>query len=137
MERNAGGSDPERIAEGCGLTFDIAPGGQYLFSGIARGEKVGIYELSISGRECTPLLPGVVTFGALFARDGESFLYAVPGQRDFSIYPQNWQAGKLIGQPQVALKLPFAFPLTGGGNAYDFARDLSTVVHARPGGHAD
>jgi hypothetical protein len=54
-----------------------------------------------------------------------------------TIYRQNWQPGKLAGQPQVALKLPFAFPLVSGGNAYDFARDLSTVVYARPGGHAD
>jgi hypothetical protein len=45
--------------------------------------------------------------------------------------------GKLIGQPQVAAKLPFPFPLLSGGNAYDFARDLSTFVYARPAGHAD
>jgi hypothetical protein len=83
------------------------------------------------------LLPGVVTFGLNFASDGKSFQYAVPSSRDVTIYRQKWQAGKLIGQPQVALKLPFAFPLTSGGNAYDFTRDLSTVVYARPGGHAD
>jgi len=36
------------------------------------------------------------------------------------------------------LKVPFAFPLNyGSGNAYDFSRDLSTIVYARPGGHAD
>jgi hypothetical protein len=45
--------------------------------------------------------------------------------------------GKLIGAPQVALKVPFAFPLNYAGNAYDFSRDLSTIVYARPGGHAD
>ena len=37
----------------------------------------------------------------------------------------------------MALKLPFAFPLISGGNAYDFSRDLATVVYARPSGHAD
>jgi len=42
-----------------------------------------------------------------------------------------------IGKPQIVLKLPFAFPLVSGGNAYDFSRDLSTVVYARPSGHAD
>jgi hypothetical protein len=36
-----------------------------------------------------------------------------------------------------ALKLPFSFPLVTGGNAYDFSRGLTTVVYARPGGHAD
>jgi hypothetical protein len=40
--------------------------------------------------------------------------------------------------PQVALKVPFAFPvLYAGEHAYDFSRDLSTIVYARPGGHAD
>jgi hypothetical protein len=79
----------------------------------------------------------VGTFGILIAPDGKSFLYAVPAHHDVTIYRQLWQDGKLIGRPQVALKLPFAFPLLSGGNAYDFARDLSTVVYARPGGHAD
>jgi len=45
---------------------------------------------------------------------------------------------KVIGTPQVALKVPFAFPLTyQRGNAYAFSRDLSTIVYAHPGGHAD
>ena len=64
-------------------------------------------------------------------------MYAVPSRHDVTIYRQPWQDGKLIGQPQVALKLPFAFPLVAGGNAYDFAPDLSVVAYARPGGHAD
>jgi hypothetical protein len=42
-----------------------------------------------------------------------------------------------IGKPQVALKLPFSFPIVYGGNAYDFSPDLSTIVYARPGGQAD
>ena len=37
----------------------------------------------------------------------------------------------------MGLKLPFVFPLSFGGNAYDFSRDLATVVYARPSGHAD
>ena len=95
------------------------------------------YEFSFSDKKCISLLPGVTTFGALFDRDGRSFLYAVPSRHDVTIYRQIWQDGKPIGQPQVALKLPFAFPLLSTGNAYDFSRDLSTVVYARPGGHAD
>jgi hypothetical protein len=80
---------------------------------------------------------GIVTFGIVMAKDGKSFTYAVPSQHDVTIYRQGWQDGKLIGAPQVALKLPFAFPLISGGNAYDYSSDLSTVVYARPGGHAD
>jgi hypothetical protein len=69
--------------------------------------------------------------------DGKSFLYAVPSQRDVSIYRQPWHDGKLTGPNQVALKLPFVFPLLAGGNGYDFSRDLSTLIYARVGGHAD
>jgi hypothetical protein len=78
-----------------------------------------------------------VTFGIVTAKDGKSLLYAIPSQHDVTIYRQVWQNGKAIGQPQIAATLPFAFPLLAGGNAYDFWRDLSTVVYARPSGHAD
>ncbi|MGH9775594.1 MAG: protein kinase domain-containing protein [Candidatus Acidiferrales bacterium] len=134
---NADGSNPEKLAAGCGVAWEITPSGQYLLDVVLSGEKTGINEFSIPDRKCIPLLPGVVTFGVFFGRDGKSFLYAIPSRHDVTIYRQPWQDGKLIGQPQVALKLPFAFPLIYGGNAYDFARDLSTVVYARPGGHAD
>jgi hypothetical protein len=72
-----------------------------------------------------------------FARDGKSFLYAVASRGEVTIYRELWRDGKLIGAPQVALKVPFAFPLQYNGNAYDFSKDLSAIVHARPGGHAD
>jgi serine/threonine protein kinase len=136
-KEDAEGSNPEKLVDGCGFTWDVSPGGQYLLSLIPGGDKAGIYGYSIAEKTCTPLVPGVVTFSILFARDGKSILYAIPSRHDVTIYRQNWQAGKLIGKPQVALKLPFAFPLVSGGNAYDFTRDLSTVVYARPGGHAD
>jgi Tol biopolymer transport system component len=133
---NPDGSNPELVAEGCGHAFDIAPSGQYLLT-VVLGGNPGISEFSLADKKCVPLLPGVSTFGIDFAIDGKSFLYAVPSQHEVTIYRQVWQDGKMIGQPQVAAKLPFAFPLTAGGNAYDFSRDLSTVVYARPGGHAD
>jgi hypothetical protein len=123
--------------DGCGFAFATAPGGKYLLDIIGGGDRNGIYEFSIDDKKCTALLPGVVTFGINFASDGKSFTYAVPSQHDVTIYRQGWQDGKLIGQPQVALKLPFAFPLLAGGNAYDYSRDLSNIVYARVGGHAD
>jgi hypothetical protein len=82
-------------------------------------------------------VPGVSNFSILFSSDGKSFLYAIPSRHDVTVYRQGWQAGKIVGPPRVALKLPFAFPLVSGGNAYDITRDLSTVIYARPGGHAD
>ncbi|HSC46098.1 MAG TPA: protein kinase [Candidatus Acidoferrum sp.] len=133
----AEGGSPEKLIENCGFSFDVAPAGDYLFTISTQGEIAGINEFSLAERKCIPLLPGVITFGLTVANDGKSFMYAVPGRQDVSIYRQNWKDGKATGQPQVALKLPFAFPLVTGGNAYDFARDLSTVVFARPGGHAE
>jgi serine/threonine protein kinase/Tol biopolymer transport system component len=134
---DADGSNPEKVAEGCGFAFGVTPGGQYLLGVVLAGDKTGIFEFSVSDGKCISLLPGVVTFGLSFSRDGKSFLYAVPSRHDVTIYRQSWQDGKLIGQPQVALKLPFAFPLVSSGNAYDFSSDLSTVIYARPGGNAD
>ena len=126
----------EKMVEDCGLAFDVAPDGKYLLSWTS-GEKKGIYSVSIAERTCTMLVPGVATFGINGEKDGKSFLYAIPGRKDVTIYRQKWENGKAVGQPQVTLTLPFAFPLTSGGNAYDFSRDLATVVYARAGGHAD
>ena len=127
------GSNPEKLLEKCGSAYDIDPGGKYL---LAFGENPGIYEVSISERKCTPLLPGV-TSGAIFARDGKSLLYAVASRGEVAVYRQPWQDGKVIGTPQVALKLPFTFNLNYA-NSYDFSRDLSTIIYTRPvGGHGD
>jgi hypothetical protein len=129
------GSNPEKLVEKCGFLYDAHPDGKYLLALIAFGEKGGIYEVPISERKCIPLLPGV-TNGAIFAQDGKSLLYAVASREGVAIYRQSWKDGKVIGTPQVALKLPFTFPLVYGAT-YDFSRDLSTIVYARPGGHAD
>jgi hypothetical protein len=136
-KENADWSAPEKVAEGCGWGFGVSPDGKYLMTLIASGEKIGIYEYSLAQKSCTILVPGVVTFGVVLDRDGKSFLYAIPSRKDVTIYRQAWQDGKVIGLPKVALQLPFAFPLVTGGNAYDFSRDLSTVIYARPSGHAD
>jgi serine/threonine protein kinase/Tol biopolymer transport system component len=135
---NVDGSNSEKFVDNCCVVDDADPSGQYLLGVVLNGEKAGIYELSISDRKCISLLPGVVTFNAFFARDGKSFLYAVASRGEVTIYRQPWRDGKLIGTAQPALKVPFTFPLQyATGNAYDFSRDLSTIVYARPGGHAD
>jgi len=134
---NTDGLNPEKFVDNCGTVSDIDPSGQYLLGNVLWGDKTGIYEVSISERKCTPLLLGASTYTATFARDGKSFLYAVASRGEVTIYRQPWRDGKLIGAPQVALKVPFAFSLENLGNAYDFSRDLSTIVYARPGGHQD
>jgi hypothetical protein len=134
---NTDGSNPEKLVDNCGAVSDIDLGGQYLLGFVPSGERTGIYQVSMSDRKCISLLPGVVTLNVVFARDDKSFLYAVVSRGEATIYRQPWKDGKTIGAPQVALKVPFAFPLDYSGNAYDFSRDLSIIVYARPGGHAD
>jgi hypothetical protein len=132
------GSNLEKFVDNCGPVTDADPSGQYLLGIMDFRGTAGIYDVSISDRKCIPLFPGAATYGAVFARDGKSFLYAVPSRDQVTIYRQPWKDGKTIGAPQVALKVPFAFPLDyEGAVAYDFSRDLSTIVYTRPGGHAD
>ncbi|SPF35222.1 putative Serine/threonine protein kinase [Candidatus Sulfotelmatobacter kueseliae] len=130
-------STAEKFMDECGSPWDADSGGRFLLGNIGEGEKTGIYEVSTSDKKCIPLLPGVVTDSAVYAPDSKSFLYAVVARGEATIYRQAWRDGKTIGAPQIALKVPFAFPLAYNGNGYDFSRDLSTIVYARPGGHAD
>jgi tRNA A-37 threonylcarbamoyl transferase component Bud32 len=132
-----GSSNLEKVVDDCGLVFDADPSGEYLSSVVQFGEKIGIYEVSTSERKCIPLLRGTVTSNPTFARDGKSFFYAIASRSGVTIHRQAWKNGRSIGAPQVALKIPFAFSDTYNGNAYDFSRDLSTIIYARPGSHAD
>jgi len=134
---NTDGSTADKFVDNCGggILTDADPSGQYLLFVVIYGEKVGIYEVSISDRKCISLLPGITTTGAKFARDGNSFLYAVTTVGEFTIYRQPWKDGKAIGGPQVALKVPFAFPLEYW--KYDFSKDLSTIVYGSSNSHAD
>jgi serine/threonine protein kinase/WD40 repeat protein len=135
---NVDSSNPEKFMDNCGGVTDADSAGKYLLASISSGEKTGIYEVSIADRKCISLLPGVVTEIPWFARDGKSFSYAVASRGQVTIYRQPWRDGKTIGAPKVVVKVPFAFPLVNlGGTAYDFSRDLSTIVYARPSGHAD
>ena len=134
------GTDADKLIDDCGTAWDPDPGGKYLLGGVLRGERAGIYEILLSDKKCISLLPGVATQSAVFARDGNSFLYAIASRGEFTVYRQGWREGKLVGTTQVALKVPFALHLESGvygENDYDFSRDLSTIVYARPGGHAD
>ena len=134
---NMDGSKLEKVVDSCCVLEDIDPKGQYLLGTVFVGDKSGIYEVSLAEKKCIPLVSGVVTVTAIFEQDGRSFLYAIASPHEVIIYRQPWSEGKLIGPRQVALKLPFTFAFGYSGNAYDFSRDLSTIVYARPGGHAD
>jgi Tol biopolymer transport system component len=136
-KENVDGSDSKKIAESCGFAAELSPDGKYLIGFLPRGDRAGIYQLSLSDNKCSVLIPGALTFSALFAPDGKSILYAVASRGEMTIYRQPWRDGKLAGPVQVALKLPFAFSLSLSGNGYDFTRDLSSIVYSRPGGQHD
>jgi serine/threonine protein kinase len=134
------GSNAEKFMDNCGggIVTDVDRSGRYLLWVVTNGEKTGIYDIPVASRQCVSLIPGVTTYGAHFAPDGKSFLYAAASRGEVTIYRQAWSEGKLIGAPRAALKAPFPFSLlSGGGNSYDFSSDLSTIVYARPSGHAD
>ncbi len=134
---NADGSNPEKVVTDCGQMEDVSPDQQFLLGVIWSGQRTGIYQYSVADKKCTELVPGVTTFNAAFAPDYKSILYANPSQRETTVVRVPWSHGKLTGPPQTALTMPFAFPLSSGGNAYDFSHDLSTVVFALPSAHAD
>jgi Tol biopolymer transport system component len=134
---NADGSHLEKFLDESCYVADASPDGKYLLGEVFSGKDVGIYQISIADRQIVALLPGVETFMARYARNGKSFLYPVVSRSEVTFYRQAWSDGKLLGKPQIALKLPFAFSSYYQGNAYDFSPDLSTIVYARPGGQAD
>ena len=125
------GSNPEKLVQKCGFAYDIDPAGKYLLALFNYfGEKARVYEVPLSERKCISLFPAA-TNGAIFAPDGKSLLYALASPREVAIYRQPWRDGKVTGESQVALKLPFKFPLHYG-NESDFSPDLSTIVYMRP-----
>jgi serine/threonine protein kinase len=137
---NLDSADPEKLLDDCGdgIATDTDRSGRFLLWVVLSGEKAGVYQVPVASKKCVLLIPGVATFGAVFARDGKSFLYAVGSRGEVTIYRQSWIDGKTVGAQQIGLKVPFVFPLLYAfGNAYDFSRDLSTIVYARPSGHAD
>ena len=133
------GAALEKLVDDCGAVWDASSDGKYLLSSLNTGTQtnVGISEFSLSEKKCMSLLPELNTLVVHFAADGKAILYLVASHGETTIYRQPWHDGKLTGPAQPAVKLPFAFRQGFSGNAYDFSKDLSTVVYARPSGQAD
>jgi serine/threonine protein kinase/Tol biopolymer transport system component len=134
---NANGSNVETFVEGCGYVQDTTSDGKHLLAGGAAGGGIGVYHVNVSGRNCTVLSPDLSTLILHFSPDDKSILYLVASRGQTTIFRQPWRDGKLSGPAQSAIKLPFAFRQGYAGNAYDFSKDLSAIVYARPGGQAD
>jgi serine/threonine protein kinase len=130
-------STVDKITENCGYIQDVSADGRHLLSGNAPSGNKGLYDFSLADNKCTPLLPEFSSLEIHFAPDGKSFLYLIASRGETVIYRQPWRDGKLTGPAQPAVKLPFTFRQGYAGNAYDFSKDLSTVVYARPNGQAD
>ena len=135
----ADGSHLEKVADNCGAIWDTSSDGKYLLTSlfVTGSQGDGISEFSLADHQCTALVPNLTSLVVHFASDGKSILYLTASRGETTIYRQPWHDGKLTGPPQAAVKLPFAFQQSYSGNAYDFSKDLSTVVYARPSGHAD
>jgi Tol biopolymer transport system component len=132
------GSSIEKLVDNCGAVWDSSPDGKYLLtSQSSTNQLLGVSEFSLADRKCIPLLPELSTLIVHFSSDGRSILYLGASRGETTIYRLPWHDGKLTGPAQAALKLPFAFRQGYSGNAYEFSKDLSTVVYARPAGHAD
>jgi serine/threonine protein kinase len=130
------GTNSQKLLEDV-AAFDTYPDGKHLLGVVTSGSKTGLYAVSVADKKLLPLLPGVETFVIHSSPDGKSFIYPIAGRDEILFYRQGFYDGKLIGEPQLALKLPFAFPLDIFGNAYDFSRDLSKIVYARLSGKSD
>jgi hypothetical protein len=101
------------------------------------GGGVGVSQISVSDGKCTFLMAELATLIIHSSSDGKAILYLTASRGETTIYRQPWHDGKLSGPAQAAIKLPFAFRQGYGSNAYEFSKDLSTIVYARPGGQAD
>jgi len=132
------GSKVEKVVDNCGAVWDASPDGKYLITSLNTGtEALGVNEFSLAERKCTSLLPQLSTLVVHFSSDGKFILYLAASHGETTLYRQPWHDGKLGGPPQVAFKLPFALRQDYAGAAYDFTKDLSAVVYARPSGQAD
>jgi serine/threonine protein kinase/Tol biopolymer transport system component len=132
------GSSIEKVADNCGAVWDASADGKYLLSSQSTvGQTIGVSEFSLADHKCIRILPELNTLVVHFSSDGKGILYLGASRGETTIYRQPWRDGKLTGPAQPALKFPFGFHRDYSGNAYDFSKDLSTVVYSRPGGHAD
>jgi DNA-binding winged helix-turn-helix (wHTH) protein/Tol biopolymer transport system component len=134
---SADGSSVQRFMDNACTVMDVSADGRYLLGSLLWGDGAGIYQISLSDKRLVPLLPDVVTQPIRFAPDSKSFLYAEFSRAGVTLYRQAWRDGKLIGKPQIALRLPFRFSVLYGGNALDFTRDLSEVVYGRSTDQSD
>jgi Tol biopolymer transport system component len=135
-ELNVDGSQGELLKADTIYPIDVSPDGRNIIG--ATWKDSHIVQLSVATKEETMLVPDASTSMVRVSEDGKSFIYAIEGGKETIFYRQDWENGKPIGEPEVAVKVPF--PLYSevlGKNSYDFSRDLSTIVYSKPNQQAD
>jgi serine/threonine protein kinase/Tol biopolymer transport system component len=135
------GSKTELLAHDCGYVDDISNDGKYLLAGSANQAAPGkgnvLYRLSTGDGSCSPIASVPPIFISHFSADDKYVLYVAASKGDMVIFRLAFAGGKPGSTAQPVMKLPFRFQQGYGGNAYDFSKDLSTFIYARPSGHAD
>ncbi|HET6266143.1 MAG TPA: protein kinase [Acidobacteriota bacterium] len=130
------GTELEKLSDETLIVTDVSQDGKYLLGPLNLGKQIGVYEYSLADKKLISLVPGVATFLVRRGLDGKSIIYAVQEGKQMILYRQGWEDGKIVGKPE-ATKVPFVFNFVLFGNAYDFSRDLSTIVYVRATQNAD
>ncbi len=134
------GSPPQKLAENCLFPVHATPEDKYLLGSCRLPDRSpGICGYSLDEGECIQVLPGVSSEILTIVPDGRTLLYAISGRGETIFYKAALNEGKVVGPPEVALRVPVLFPPWLGyfGIGFKFTRDLSTIVYARPAGQAD
>jgi serine/threonine protein kinase len=134
---NSVNGNGEMILKDGFVVTDVTKDGKYLLGRISEGDQTGIYAYQLNNKKVIPLIPDASTMLVRISPDNQSLLYALQNGTDVSLYSAQWKDGKVVSNPELALKVPFAFTLSFEGNAYDFSRDLSTIIFNQPTMQAD
>lgn len=121
----------------CCILTDITNDGKYLLGVRDLSDNPGIYQISVSDQKATLINENANSLTTYFSEDNKAIIYTLATPEEITIYKLPWENGKVMGSPQIAKKIAPEFPLMYRGNAFDFTRDLSTLVYAKPSAQAD
>ena len=130
------GKEAEVVGQDCGAIVEITADTRYALTAVSLNNP-GIYQYSFADKKCTVISPNNLSFVARFAPDEKSILFPVTANGQTKVFRQAWHEGHLTGKPVETLTFPSQVRAEYNGNAYDFSRDLSVIVYARPSGHQD
>ena len=121
----------------CCILTDITKDGKYLLGVRDRTDNPGIYQISVADQKPKLINENASSLTTYFSDDNKAIIYTLATPEEITIYKLPWENGKVMGPPQIAKKIAPEFPLMYRGNAFDFTRDLSTLVYAKPSAQAD